>query len=252
MKPDFLVTVASRQEIRPLLDRSRILKETVSDQGRTVLICEIAGRSYKVLITGPGIMNTVQALTWMMEKSRTRVVLQVGIAGFFTQSGLDMGDICLAESERYIHSGLETSGSAFPLAPLPFELIEEKPQTRYGLMPVDQGMTALVHTMLNTELANSPFRVKRLPMITVSTVTATDTRADELFCAFHAGMEAMEGAAAAHVASLYNSGFLEMRAGSNRVGKRDTASWDIPLAADHLSRALETVILKGDLWHPGE
>ncbi len=76
-------------------------------------------------------------------------------------------------------------------------------------------------------------------IITVSTVTASDASAQRLFSNFHQPcMEAMEGAAAAQVAALYRVNFMEIRAGSNRVGDRDKLLWQIPLAVNRLSTAL--------------
>jgi futalosine hydrolase len=55
-------------------------------------------------------------------------------------------------------------------------------------------------------------------------------------------MEAMEGAGAAHVAAHYGLPFLEVRAASNLVGRRDRASWDLDLAFRRATWAVMTIL----------
>jgi futalosine hydrolase len=57
-------------------------------------------------------------------------------------------------------------------------------------------------------------------------------------------MESMEGAAAAHVAGLYQVPMAEIRAASNRVGDRDKTRWDIRTAAGTVADICETIIRK--------
>ena len=47
----------------------------------------------------------------------------------------------------------------------------------------------------------------------------------------------MEGAGVAVAAANYNVPVLELRAISNRVGRRNIKAWDIPLALKTLARA---------------
>ncbi len=47
-------------------------------------------------------------------------------------------------------------------------------------------------------------------------------------------MEAMEGAASAHIAQLYGISFIEVRSASNVVGERDKLKWDIKRAAKQI------------------
>jgi len=50
----------------------------------------------------------------------------------------------------------------------------------------------------------------------------------------------MEGSGAAHLSIHYDIPFLEIRAASNMVGKRDRSGWDLPLAC---RRSNEAVII---------
>jgi futalosine hydrolase len=57
-------------------------------------------------------------------------------------------------------------------------------------------------------------------------------------------MESMEGAAAAHVAALYQVPMVEIRAASNRVGDRDKTRWDIPAAVQTVADICDTLLDK--------
>jgi futalosine hydrolase len=58
-------------------------------------------------------------------------------------------------------------------------------------------------------------------------------------------MESMEGAAAFHVAALYDVPIIEIRAASNFVGDRDKDRWDFAVACERVRQICETVIAHG-------
>lgn len=79
-------------------------------------------------------------------------------------------------------------------------------------------------------------------ILTVSTVTGTDQRALELAALWNPVAEAMEGWGVWSTVQPFGTVLpLEIRAISNRVGRRDRASWDIAGALDALSRAAATL-----------
>ncbi len=55
---------------------------------------------------------------------------------------------------------------------------------------------------------------------------------------FSAYMESMEGSGAAHTAIHYDIPFLEIRAASNFVGKRNRDEWNLPLAFERCAEAV--------------
>ena len=88
--------------------------------------------------------------------------------------------------------------------------------------------------------------VKVGPFATVQECSGTDELGLERGARFGAVCENMEGAAAAHVCALYGVPFLELRAMSNRVEKRDPEQWDlvgaVARAQEAASRLLESEI----------
>jgi len=209
-----------------------------------------SGVSFDCLISGPGVFNTAHALTAYLEHARPKLILDTGIAGIFDCPGSDtsgmakgiggtgrIGDIGIATREQYIHTGV---GCHTPDAScLPFDLIENRSLTRQGIYPIDQGLLALYHGILTREFCDP---IVRGNFITVSSITASLDQGQKNHHLFSCVMEAMEGAAALHVAMLYHVPIIEIRAASNFVGERDKDKWDLPLACDRVRQICDLVI----------
>ncbi|MEA1968819.1 MAG: futalosine hydrolase [Thermodesulfobacteriota bacterium] len=236
-EPAILILSATRMEISPLLKNVEVTSETVSAAGRRIISAKHGKREFKLVITGPGTINCAQALTGALEHQKPDIVLQTGIAGIFKETGLKLGDIGIADSEKYIHTGIENPRSSLALDPLPFDLIKENILTRKGIFPVNRELADQAYAILSEHFSKKKCQVIKGPFITVSAITSTQKKADKLFSLFSPCMEAMEGSAAAHVTALYKTDFLEIRAGSNYVGKRDKNRWDIPFAAKRVCQA---------------
>ncbi len=204
----------------------------------------LSGIRTRLLLTGPGVLNTVQALTAVIEKRRPGMILMVGCAGGFDRSGLAVGDIGIATEEIDAHLGIEgETADALP-GPLPFPVLTASGTEIYGRYPL-HWRTKEAKRCLNRWFQKDAIRVKAGPFITVSTVTSSDQRAHRLFDAFAPVMENMEGAGAAHVAALYDIPFLEIRCAGNRVGNRDRAAWDLSTAFE---RCAGSVLALTDLF----
>lgn len=228
-RPYILVAASIDDELSGLSEK---LKNPIKSRigQRTSMSGSINNIDVKLLTTGPGIVNTSQALTACIESAPPAMIIQTGCAGAFHQSGLCIGDIGIATKEIDIHSGLEpSSGGQFPDA-LPFALIEKKFVEYKGHYPVNVNLVNTAGQIIESAFADSIVCVKKGPFITVSTVTTSNKRADALFNRFNPCMEQMEGAGAAHIAVYYNIPFLEIRSAGNMAGKRDIKSWDLPLA----------------------
>lgn len=79
------------------------------------------------------------------------------------------------------------------------------------------------------------------PVLTVSTVTGTATRADLLQRRHGAVAEAMEGWGVAEAAAAHGVPCAELRGVSNPVGPRDRAAWDLPAGLAALTRAADVL-----------
>lgn len=207
--------------------------------GRSAFQGELSGKPLLLLVTGPGVVNTAQSLGAVLEHGRPGLIIQCGCAGLFNCTSGRIGDLGIATRETDIHSGIEPED---PLAgvprPLPFPLLETANGPFTNTFPMDQNLVDMAYALLCHEFGSQKVRVFNGPFITVSTITATDPRAHMLCTAYNPVMESMEGSAAAQVATHYGIPFLEIRSASNRVGKRDRSSWDLPLAFRNSARAV--------------
>ncbi len=256
MSPDLLVVCATRPEIPPGLISNT--KECSPFTGSRITL--FRGRTnetnYDLLITGPGVFNSAHALTAYLEHRAARqietgdslpLIIQIGIAGVFKESGLEAGDLAVAEREHYIHTGVEAD--SYKNEPLPFELIQNSPMSREGVYLFDADRVEAVYKNLNRAVSGRGMKVKKGAFITVSTLTASFDTARQMYSAAPAVMENMEGAASAHIAALYQIPMIEVRAASNMVGNRDKSNWDIDLAVRQLGRAWTALMDDGPLTY---
>ncbi len=245
-----LILCATEFEMARFLENKVGLVKEKTLSGLTLYSGSDSGASFDCLITGPGVFNTAHALTVYLEHARPNLILDTGIAGIFDCSGSDnpamaqgigrirrIGDVGIANREQYIHTGV---GCNTPQAScLPFDLIENRSLTRQGIYSIDPNLFELYHGLLTREFTDP---IVRGNFITVSSITASLDQAQKYYQFFSCVMEAMEGAAALHVATLYHVPIIEIRAASNFVGERDKDKWDFPLACDRVRQICDVVI----------
>ncbi len=236
MNPDFLILSATELEVSHFLNLFPNHTQIFTKTGLKLLSGKLNNKAYDLLITGPGVFNTSHALTAYLEHSIPSQIIQMGIAGIFEQAGLNIGDIGIATKSHYIHTGIGTN--LVEKEPLPFDLINGKASTRKGLYLFDLKEIEPAHIKLLNGLEINNIQVAKGAVITVSSITSSKKDADMLYKVYSPVMEAMEGAASAHIASLYNVPIIEIRSASNYVGERDKSKWNFDLAIKHLGMGL--------------
>jgi len=239
--PYILVTAAVRAELAPLLARLNNAR-TIALAGRPVTCGNLEGIAVRLVETGPGMINAVQAITALVENQRPAAVIMTGCGGAFESSGLEIGDVALATEEYDAQSGVET-GDASPLAPLPFPVLEFFGNDCTNRYPMNRPIVDRARQIVTDAFDDKAgTRVYAGPFLTVSTITATPMTAARYQEQYASCLEQMEGAGAAHIALHYGIPFLEIRGVSNRVGDRNYAVWNLPLAADRACSAVYAVI----------
>ena len=238
--PLILIAVAVREEAAHLCDRLET-PHVFSIGGREVVCGNLCGVPVRILTTGPGQVNAVQALTAAIENERPVLVLQTGCAGAFKASGLRVGDIGIATEEIDAHLGIEARVAGSPPSPLPFPVARNDQGEIRNRYLVDGRLAARAEEILRRAFSGEDVRVLSGPFLTVSTITATDRTASTYHARFAPCMESMEGAGAAHVALHYRLPFLEIRSASNLVGNRDRENWNLTLAFERCGNALWTL-----------
>jgi len=237
MPPHILITTAVNQEIENLSQITEKLN-VVHIGGRKTYQGSIERHKVRILVTGPGSVNTVQAMTACIENSKPILIIQTGCAGAFQESGLQIGDIGIATEEINIHLGIESEKPDSPLTELPFSVLRKGSVALKSRYPCSKSLSDLACKILVDALTKEKINVKKGPFVTVSTITATEKRAKSLYSQFSAYMEAMEGAGAAHLSIHYNIPFLEIRSASNMVGKREKYKWDLARACRNSNKAV--------------
>ncbi|QTA83451.1 Futalosine hydrolase [Desulfonema limicola] len=238
-----LVSGAVSGEVSGVINElESVKKQTIG--GRFLVSGKINDTDVHVMVTGPGIVNTVQALTAAIEHKRPCLVIQTGCAGAFRQSGLQIGDIGIADQETCVHLGIEPENEEQALEELPFSLMTLDNLNIKHSYPIKPEPVRKAFDILSETF--NICRIKTGPFITVSTITATDKTAERLYRQFAPCMEAMEGSGAAHICLYYNLPFLEIRAASNYVGKRDKKTWNLPLAFKRCNGAVWEILKNFD------
>ncbi|RJP37535.1 MAG: futalosine hydrolase [Desulfobacteraceae bacterium] len=238
--PYILVSAAVPGEVDGLRSRMEASSQGSAGFAGQLLSGRIRETEVMLLVTGPGLVNTACALAAAIESRRPGLIIQTGCAGAFKASGLRIGDIGVATQEIDVQLGLESgTGDHFSMIrDLPFPVLKIDNAEYFNRYPVDAQWTDVAYHHLGRVFAATDIRVQKGPFVTVSTITATNHRAEHLYGAYGAIMEQMEGSAAAHVAAGYGISFVEIRCAANHVGYRDRKNWDLPLAFKNSSMAV--------------
>jgi futalosine hydrolase len=181
----------------------------------------------RVIRTGVGPVNAAHAVTASILNDKPSSIVICGVGGAYPSSGLHIGDVVCASMECYGDLGasspagfLDMKALGFPVLQLPEPIYNDLP---LQVFPVD----------------------RRVKFVTMSTCTGTDVAAREIEARSGGAVENMEGAAVAHVASLYGIPVGEVRAISNIVTNRDTSQWRLKDAATAAQDVLVEWIARG-------
>lgn len=197
------------------------------------------GSPVLLLPAGMGKVNAAQGLTALLETRAMRGVVGFGVGGAYPGSGLTLSDVALASACIYGDEGVEAPGGWMSTEGIGIPLLERSGGERvFNEIALDPE---------RVDRARSALRVEGIaarvgPFVTVSACSGTTVRGEALAQRFGALCEGMEGAALAHVASLYEVPFLELRAVSNAVEDRDLSRWRLAEAAEAAQRAVRAVV----------
>ena len=184
-------------------------------------------------ISGMGKTNAAHAVTLLIERFSPSCIVNFGIGGAYSSSGLRVGDIAVAEKEVYADEGvlLKDGLHSFEITGIP--LLKVRGRKYFNEFPADKRLTRLA-----LKAACSIAHCKSGIFLTVSACTGTRKRAGELAGKFDPICENMEGAAIAHISRIYGIPFVEIRGISNIVDDRDKGKWDIKLATENCQKAI--------------
>jgi futalosine hydrolase len=178
-------------------------------------------RHSRMIISGIGAVNAALSTQAALLEQPADLVLSVGIAGAYLNSGLQLTDCIVSSALVYaglgVQKGSRVEALGFPIAPDVFQVLPvwNKAQTFAQNTNLEFGMIA-----------------------TLETVTTNQARAKAIEKQFSARAEAMEGAGVAQAALRLAVPCLELRSISNLVGDRQ--NWQLQAALAALGQTLET------------
>ncbi len=209
-----LVTAATEKEIQPL-DHFFSSSEDL-----------------KVLVTGMGPVATAGSLSryLALQGSNVKGVMNIGVGGAYSGSGLNLLDICLARQEVFGDFGICTEN----------EILDFDPTLSQLGTPIlfDNELVSLTRNVLNSQRV----KYKDINFVTVNCCSGTKKRGDYLREKFAAGCENMEGAAVAMVCNTFATPCVQLRCISNMVEDRNTANWMLAEAIDKISTVAEAIL----------
>ncbi|RME65998.1 MAG: futalosine hydrolase [Nitrospirae bacterium] len=170
-------------------------------------------------LTGVGKASASMTTAIAISQFKPDLVLNLGIGGGFKQAGVDPLCLCVATEDLYADEGVITSRGFSDLSSMGLRVLEGEENP--GIFPTSSSHTKRLKKLLDKR----GILCLQGRFITVSTVTGTDERAEYLYRRFKPLCESMEGAAVGHVSRAFGVGYLEVRAISNIVGRRQRHKW---------------------------
>ncbi|MDO8746637.1 MAG: futalosine hydrolase, partial [Thermodesulfovibrionales bacterium] len=190
------------------------------------------------IISGIGKANAAHAATLLIEKFSPSAVINFGIGGAYPSANLRAGDIAIADKEIYGDEGLWLKDGFHKADEIGIPLLKKGRKKYFNEFQLDKGLIKKATKIISprpplVKGGWGDLKIKFGTFVTVSTITGTGRRAREIEKRFNAICENMEGAAVAHVCSMYGIPMLEIRGISNIVEDRDRSKWDIKTAAEN-------------------
>jgi len=237
-----LICAATGQELAALapdiLPRPELLEEmrlwAQPLKGKEILFC----------VTGVGPVNAALALGFcfgqtarnIQEGPRIEAVLNVGLAGSFNLETLPLRTICRISEEIWPEYGLNDGQSVTARAfSFPLWRRLEPQEDLYDRLPLN-GLEELSHSVTA--------EVKQWPVcrsLTVAGVSASFSRAHDLWDRYHAELENMEGFAVAYACARAQIPCIGIRSVSNKVGPRQKNEKDFSGALEALAKVLPSL-----------
>lgn len=175
----------------------------------------LGSKEVLVVVTGLGQINAAQAATAALERfPGIQAVINLGTAGAFADSGLEMGRAAVATEVVLADLGVLTSTRLHGLETIGCPVITSPGGVKYhNRLPADQ--------YLNAEILRAAPGLARGAFASVNLISGDAAVADEREARWGVILEEMEAGALALCAALYEKPFAAVRGVSNLAGDRE-------------------------------
>lgn len=217
----------------------RQLKKSVV-AGKPLYRGRVHGREVIYMISGIGKVNAAHAATVLIETFSPEMIVLFGVGGAYPSAGLKIGDVVAAKKEVYGDEGVQGKQGFQGIDAIGIPLVKKGRRSYFNEFPLDAHLGKVVKRSLEFTIhhPSSVTGARTGTFVTVSTCTGTMKKARELETRFGAVCENMEGAAVAHICTLYGVPLVEVRGISNIVEDRNRGRWNIRLAAENCQKAV--------------
>ncbi|MBF0320101.1 MAG: futalosine hydrolase [Nitrospirae bacterium] len=195
--------------------------------GRTAVCGDLGRHRVCCIETGVGKVNASMSAALALAQYRPEIAISMGIGGAYPNSGLNVGDIAVADCEIYGDEGVMLKDNFLSLRDIGIAFYQTGITKYYNTFTFDTKLTGRLYDTVSQKYKNT----RSGAFVTVSTCTGTKERAAELIKRYNGICENMEGAALAHICTIFNIPAVEIRGISNIAADRDKDSWDIPKAS---------------------
>lgn len=215
---NILVVSATEFEVKPLLGFLGIALPAVGINNANI---DFEDKDIQVLITGIGMVNTA-FMVGRHSSNHYDLVINAGVCGAFDKK-LELGQIVNITDDILSEMGAEDGDDflTYNQMNLPGEYI-------YSARNED--------SYLMVDL------LKKVKGITVNTVHGNEASIGKVKQCYNPDVESMEGAAFFAACSGIQGNYIQIRAISNYVEKRNKEKWQMPLAIKNLNDFLITFI----------
>jgi len=205
--PNILIVAATAFEIAPLLEYAEIVP------GNTPAIVR-GNHNTSVLITGVGMVNMAYAMGKVAGDTYD-LIINAGVCGAFNQT-LTNGTVVSVTIDVLSEMGAEDGDSFISYKDL-----------NLGGTDAYSGKQLIDNNLLRS--------LPKTKGITVNTVHGNTASIAKIVALHQPDVESMEGAAFFRACENLPGDYLQVRAISNRVEKRDKSKWEMSLAIRNLN-----------------
>jgi len=195
--------------------------EMMGHAGERLLSCKYKELEIDFLVTGVGMVATAYYTGKILDDSYD-AAFNMGICGSFNRN-LDLGAVVNIYEDAFSELGAEDGEIFLTLDDL--ELT--------GVSKIVNNSGAL-HSIVEM--------IPKVTGITVNTTHGNEKNIEAAFNRFHPYVESMEGAAFMFACENENIPYVQLRAVSNYVEKRNRKAWDIPLAIGNLNKKVLEIL----------
>lgn len=210
-----LIVSATVAEVQPFMQAY-----SLSEQPFQTI--QTGSHSISLLITGVGMTMTAFSLGQLFVKGKFDIALNIGVAGSFNRE-MNIGMVVNVLSDRFGDLGAEDDDVFLDVFNLKLAEANEFPYSNGWIHNNSAVPSVLLQSLLPAHA------------ITVNKAHGNEKSIIKAVTHYQPDIESMEGAAFSYACAVSNIPYLQIRAISNRVEKRNQMKWNIPLAVKNLN-----------------